>query len=216
MKKNGFTLAEVLITLGVVGVISAIVMPTFVSRTQTSKIGPKLSKAVAVFEQAAQAVLNDAGSDSLNSAVVDCGSSNDVVTSSHDCFFLNMGHHLKGNQQSAHAFTTNDGVSYTLEGSFSGVTGLYPHQVRILGASPSNSFLEIDINGSTNAPNTPAKDKFYFSIMDDGTLRPFGSSADGGDTVWTAKCPVNSAPTGNDAFYCAAHVLENNLKVEYR
>ena len=46
MKKNGFTLAEVLITLGIIGVIAAITLPTLMSDTTSAQIGPKLAKAV--------------------------------------------------------------------------------------------------------------------------------------------------------------------------
>ncbi len=44
MKKSGFTLAEVLITMGIIGIIAAITMPTLMMDTKYKQIGVKLSK----------------------------------------------------------------------------------------------------------------------------------------------------------------------------
>ena len=65
MKKFGFTLAEVLITLGIIGVVAAITLPTLNSNTTMASIGPKLGKAVSVFEQANQALLTNMSVDGL-------------------------------------------------------------------------------------------------------------------------------------------------------
>ena len=44
MKKLGFTLAEVLITLGIIGVVAALTTPALVHNVGDAKIGPTLSK----------------------------------------------------------------------------------------------------------------------------------------------------------------------------
>ncbi len=53
--KSGFTLAEVLITLSVIGIIAAIVLPSVIAGYQYKTIGVKLSKFAASLEQAARA-----------------------------------------------------------------------------------------------------------------------------------------------------------------
>ena len=55
MKKNGFTLAEVLITLGIIGVVAAVTIPTLVSNYKYKQIGTRLSKFVSNTENAARA-----------------------------------------------------------------------------------------------------------------------------------------------------------------
>ena len=57
----GFTLAEVLITLSIIGVISAVVMPSVISSYQFKTIGVKLSKFASTVETAARSyvVQND-------------------------------------------------------------------------------------------------------------------------------------------------------------
>jgi len=53
--KAGFTLAEVLITLSIIGIIAAIVMPSVVSTYQYKAIGVKLAKFMSATEQASRA-----------------------------------------------------------------------------------------------------------------------------------------------------------------
>lgn len=57
MKTKGFTLAEVLITLGIIGVTAALTLPSLINMHQEASIGPKLAKAVATFEEAATRVM---------------------------------------------------------------------------------------------------------------------------------------------------------------
>lgn len=49
MDKNAFTLAEVLITLGIIGVVSAMTLPALVNRTQGKELEAKLQKTYSVF-----------------------------------------------------------------------------------------------------------------------------------------------------------------------
>ena len=59
MKKHGFTLAEVLITLGIIGVVAALTAPALVQNAGSAQIGPKLAKAVSTFEIANSCVCPD-------------------------------------------------------------------------------------------------------------------------------------------------------------
>ncbi len=55
MKKFGFTLAEVLITLGIIGVVAAVTMPTLISNTKYKQVGTRLAKFHNNLENAARA-----------------------------------------------------------------------------------------------------------------------------------------------------------------
>ena len=59
MKKFGFTLAEVLITLGIIGVVAALTMPAIVNQSGIKHVGPTLQKVVSSIAQANEAILND-------------------------------------------------------------------------------------------------------------------------------------------------------------
>jgi len=60
-KKLGFTLAEVLITLGIIGVVAALTTPALIQNTGSAQIGPKLAKAVSTFNTASQNLLVENG-----------------------------------------------------------------------------------------------------------------------------------------------------------
>lgn len=55
--KKGFTLAEVLITLSIIGVVAALTMPALLQNVGGAKIGPTLAKFVNTFESAAQSMM---------------------------------------------------------------------------------------------------------------------------------------------------------------
>ena len=55
MKKFGFTLAEVLITLGIIGVVAAVTMPTLTMNTRYKELGTRFQKFHTNMENAARA-----------------------------------------------------------------------------------------------------------------------------------------------------------------
>ncbi len=59
MKKRGFTLAEVLITLGIIGVVAALTAPALIQDASNASIGPSLEKVVATIELTNQRILYD-------------------------------------------------------------------------------------------------------------------------------------------------------------
>lgn len=83
--KKGFTLAEVLITLAIIGVVAAIVMPSVMSNYQYKSVGVKLSKFMATVEAAARpfVVNND------NFSVTTNGTGKDATTESNASDFIN-------------------------------------------------------------------------------------------------------------------------------
>ena len=61
MNKKGFTLAEVLITLGIIGVVSAITIPSVVNKVQEQRRINKLKKTYSILSQAYQRILSEEG-----------------------------------------------------------------------------------------------------------------------------------------------------------
>ena len=221
MKKFGFTLAEILISLGIIGVISALTMPTLFTNTSTAKIGPTLAKAVSAFEQANMMMLNDAEADSLEDAGI---LSPDGDT---DTYVNRLQNFLKGTVIGTVGFLSKDGVQYTIDTNITdtndfGValnSSTIPHQ-DALGIVT----IVIDNNTSQDGIN-----RFYFSFFNDGSLRPAGATGWIGNgqpasasasTHWnytssgSNNCPLNG--TVGNRRYCAGHIFENNLKVNYK
>ena len=52
MKKNAFTLSEVLITLGIIGVVAALTMPPLITKNREKETVTRLKKAYSALQQA--------------------------------------------------------------------------------------------------------------------------------------------------------------------
>ena len=66
MKKNGFTLAEILITLGIIGVVAALTAPGLILRSTQNANGAKLSTMVANIENALTGAIASEGVEGLD------------------------------------------------------------------------------------------------------------------------------------------------------
>ena len=51
-KRSGFTLAEVLITLGIIGVVAAMTIPTLIANTNGAKFRSQFKKTLSTLNQA--------------------------------------------------------------------------------------------------------------------------------------------------------------------
>ena len=238
MKKIGFTLAEVLVSVAIVGFIAALTLPTLRTSTTDAQIGPKLAKAVSTFEQANESLLNSFSSDSLSDA---------GLTSSKETYIDNLSKFLKLTPTEDDRFKTKDNMEF---------------KIITMNATPANTNapaymqrlgdITININPQNNR-EIDGTNVFYFSFWNDGSLRPKGATNwnGGSDTEWIAcsdaematpglctdgkkevamdkkdgykhwsyngsdhnNCPINKIP-GKPEF-CAGHIFENNLKVLY-
>ena len=70
-KKRGFTLAEILITLGVIGVIAALTIPQIVDYTMKAKIEGNLARAVEQIELGLQNTIQKANDNSLDGSLIE-------------------------------------------------------------------------------------------------------------------------------------------------
>lgn len=212
MKKFGFTLAEILITLSIIGVVAAITLPTLMTDTMGAQIGPKLAKAVSAFEQANEALLHNNSVDSIT----DSGLFPDGG------YTEELSNHLKitPNAYDGSWSLSKDGIGYQVFKEIT--TGGTPDIDSTLPAHKQRiGNLWIDINGASK-PNTWGEDRFAFSLWNDGSLRPKGGTNwDGKDTSksgasqhWKFGCPADELPS--DYSLCAGHIFENNLKVLYK
>ena len=215
MKRKGFTLAEILIVLGVIGVVSALTLPSLMSNTSSAQIGPKLAKAVATFDQANAALLNARGVDSLLDDP-------DILDEQHySSLILN---HMKGsntgtvndfptdkvvsNEKRVSTVTSKDGIVFAANADTTLTSSGAAHNQRI-------GTVVVDIDGPAG-PGSPATDLFAFAWFADGSLKPFGTD---GNYSWSTDCAGLDAngkkQSPNVDWACAGHVFENNLKVLY-
>ena len=181
MKKNGFTLAEVLITLVIIGVISALAVPALIQNTQKQEYVSALKKAYSTLSQAMQEIIAEEGSPKGDGGWVKDAESVYNLFKQH----LNV---LKDCGSSAGCFnqlgsTANKGykhldkstreyTSHNFNIDAAGRKLILADGVQIFFTSGGGS-MYIDINGE-KAPNQFGRDVFYF-IIDENGLKPYCS-----------------------------------------
>ena len=214
MKKFGFTLAEILVTLGIIGVVAALTLPNLKINTTNAKIGPALGKAVSTFELANEMMLEDNGWESISQA----GFANSAA------YIDKLLDYVKGDSV-ANITSVYDGKTYSALRTKDGFMFLvdlqspFPDQPggRTFGKPHKNvdGVVQIDINGTAD-PNAVGEDHFVFGLFDDGSLRPKGHPdwMGGNGTDWSNTCKADESPT--DPSDCTAHIFDNGLKVLYK
>lgn len=223
MKKfRAFTLAEVLITLGIIGVVAAMTMPSLVANYQKKVWVNQLKKSVSVLEQGFQKMLADDGVDNLIDTSVwgsISGSSNDI-----DCmqdsygndpsctnFYNNWKNYFKivdinktPNYINYFLNSRSDYDDLSTDNYLKFADGMWV-DVYIL-APQSNSDvignLTIDVNGS-KLPNMYGRDIFSFDLQNNGKLKTIG------DADMCTQVP-------DSAFMnCAKRIVENGWEMDY-
>lgn len=218
MKKKGFTLAELMVSMGIIGVIAAITLPALMQNSQKGQIGPKLTKTVAMFEQANTALLTAKGVDNLlDTTMVQTSANND------DSYANQLTNHLKATITSDTIGTLPPGFSsknlhatiLTNDGS---ILAIYPGTATTNNGKPAYKQIIgsviIDINGVRAGTQKAGEDVFAFTWWADGSLKPYGGTGADSGYDWTKSCKENAVPT--DSWACAGHIFENNFKVLYK
>lgn len=191
--KFGFTLAEVLVALAIIGVVAALTIPQLVKTINKDKAGSTLGKTVQQIELGCQNMIQaynnrdnaDASlADTLSSLDGDFSFSMEKLAPYIGAKATDDGYLLKG---------INSEI--ILEDDFIAKDGRYEMVV--------HNFI-IDVNGAQQRPNSAGKDRFYFELRNDGKLIPegLGSNTCDGDN-----------PTIDEN--CTARVIHDGYKIRY-
>lgn len=204
--RNGFTLAEVLITLGVIGVIAAITMPTLIKNYKKQYTVNKLKETYTILSQA------------LQRAVVENGEPKNWIYNDGDFFVENyLSPYLKIIKKSS-----NSPKHYYLSG-----TELPKHlydnckhyylingvEITVRPYENTHYIIMADLNG-IQGPNTYGKDCFKFQFVnsaDDFSLsKSFGFN---GATTDRAQIKAN-CKKGQKGDFCGALIMHDGWKIE--
>lgn len=213
MKKNkAFTLAEVLITLGIIGVVAAMTIPTLMQKVDERETVSKLKKFYSTIQRAYSLAKIENGefgtwfSDEDCSGQAACANKMANVFSQyfkvskvcHDnqgCFANATYKKLSGqdfdnlhNLSTVSKLVTNDGFSVYF----------YKQKNELQGQ------IGVDINGD-KGPNTFGKDTFNFLVYEDKIV-PFGSY-DSGTYGFPQNCNINNCSSICEA--CASWIIYN-------
>ena len=233
--KAAFTLAEVLITLGIIGVVAAMTMPSLINNYRKQQVVAQLKKSYSVLEQ------------TIKRAEVDYGPANDwpewndAEAILHKYFVPYLsGAKEFGKAQSWGTAMCYDGTSKTnTSTAYSGheynwlenthiSTPFYANKTAsikladgiCIGLNPDlgnhhSKFFMIDVNGSQNGPNVGGKDLFFYYINSSGFVKPYGdtwSVDDLKDASVTNACNQSASLGG---VVCAARIMAEGWEINY-
>lgn len=174
-KKTGFTLAEVLITLAVIGVVAALVIPTLIVNYQKSQVESSLKKVFAVISQGVQlSILENGRASSWNLPVASSNAETNRIVDDYikpylkytlDCpagnstgecsryltYYLDDRSYTSPN---AYLLSLNDGINLTISSVNSSV------------------YFVIDLNGA-KLPNKKGRDIFFMILYPTDTTVDF-------------------------------------------
>lgn len=218
-KKLAFTLAEVLITLGIIGVVAALTIPSLLNKTNNTEFVVGLNKAVSIFSNSLNLLKIDNGGSLANAYstkdnAIDAFCSNlkcaQICYSTDDqtkCYHSNDWYMLDG-RSGWQDYSTIGNVSAILADGMIFSMGWTSTCNVSDGGSLGNiicASLTLDINGF-KGPNKMGRDMFEFYIAQD-KLVPNGSPGTFYATLQAIDCNpnVNTGPFNGCA--CAGKVL---------
>jgi prepilin-type N-terminal cleavage/methylation domain-containing protein len=202
MRKLGFTLAEVLITLAIVGVIAALTIPGLTANVSKKSIGPALAKAVNNLNSVNAEALEHSGKTRLD----------DIVGNGYYSAVLEayMGGVLYPSTTEYYKFLSNDGIMYIVHSKVSSLEDEIDDE-RYCGVYWP---VTIDINGK-KGKNETAKGTEQFLVYVDafGKVILAGSQEAVDYGIETTKLDCKKDKTINE--YCTATVAKYGWEVTY-
>ena len=230
----GFTLAEVLITLGIIGIVMAMTLPALIGKYQKLVTVTKLKKAYTTLSQMVMKSQEDNGPASFSTeAILEA----DVVKTFFDMYWkpyftsptvykeltypYGVSNPYLDRNGNTHGlsiytiysagrilFTTNDGVTYLLV--MMKRNNQYDEEGNLISYTITyapQQTVYVDVDG-LKGQNTLGKDVFQFVIdFDNSVVRPFGY--DKSNSTINSICSHNSSGQ-----YCAAKIMNDGWEIK--
>lgn len=207
-----FTLAEVLITIGILGVLAALTMPALIADKRAKELETGLKKNASVIAQALSLYQADTGTVLQPGDAADWKELRDIFILKYfkvlrDCgrgylngeCVLNNGWGaddnskiyttLNGNSLNLHLF--DDGQYVLHDGSF--ILLEYSTSSATTELAVSDFFISVDVNGYNKKPNRLGQDLFTFEVTKEGKLLPMGANETKySDDTYCSKTSTNN------------------------
>ena len=189
---SGFTLAEVLLTLGIIGVVAALTIPAVIQNYQAIVLHAQLKKSYSTLQQALERMSVDRGervkagdfpvwsfarpySEYFNT-VLYCGNTGCVGQESEDIEgegmqYVIANYKTYSKSRNVATDTLDDGQFMVYDGTLYMIENPNPQNL------PGHLFVTVDVNGYKRLPNAWGHDMFTFQIMSDGKVLPMGAES---------------------------------------
>ncbi len=211
-KRFGFTLAEVLITLGIIGVVAAMTIPTLISNTNSAKFKSQYKKTLSTLNQAG---LMATAQNDLDWATATAADSACTATEGSFCSILSSTLSGATKYDSAGAIKMSDGSTVYTPATISGIpTSLHYYQLAdgSIVAYPSGSTTSCtwdattatDTNWSTLVSNCGGFIDVNGATLPNKAVKCSSSSGTVSNTVGSCTVRNNSADMG-DTFPIVFH-----------
>ena len=219
LKSAAFTLAEVLVTLGIIGVVSAMTVPTLMQNYQRQSYVTQLHKTYNEVSQALLRYQTDRNALNLTEAGLSSQTAWDAMVAQYFKTVQKCDNSLTPCFPATTSYKKMSGVAlnsnvYNIETSYVLASGA---SVRFYYAVNGNRicFLMVDVNGQ-KGPNILGRDLFTLSIYNDGTIDDDGSSAPLSEadrnTLFERDC---NGDTGTGDYGCFGKILNDNWQMNY-
>lgn len=210
----GFTLAEVLITLGIIGIVAAMTIPTLLAKLTEDRTVTQLKAVQSILSQTIRSAEEEYGS-MEGWGITDYDEASAILIADKLKPFMKVALDCGVNDEDAHCapnmvykllrganetnYATNS-ISYTYKLVLMNGSSIY-----IRGGQPgakSIAVFYVDTNGKAK-PNTWGRDFFQFYYLPEKGLFPAGHPEQSAETT------VNSCNKNNSGYACAYYVLHN-------
>ena len=223
MREKGFTLAEVLITVGIIGVIASIALPALQDNYTKQQIPVLLAKAINSLETASRQALLETGARNLPEINYKERTKIFSVILAPYLQFVK----LPIDKVAYYDVMQSNGSIITAKNMYKtkdGITFIPCEETLYVWKnftdprySASYYQIVIDINGPKKGPNKNAVDIFFVTLDGKGNVIPNGGAEykeyfRKDDIVWTTKCNKTRV---RDARACTASIVENGYNVIY-
>ena len=223
MKLKGFTLAEVLITVALLGVVASMTLPALSTNMQKQQAGSALMRAISTLDNANALMLVEHDIVSFGDTCVGgtAGTTNYVA----NCF---IGRHVM--DKIGAGSVTDENVSYKQFNSADSEAVPSTYYMTKNGFTyafdstvvDGKSIVYIDVNGPNKRPNELGKDLFVaYMYSDDGKVYAAGSQSDplsntnSSYSTWNNEHSCDATSVAGTGLECAGSIIDNSGRVVY-
>ncbi len=177
--KQGFTLAEVLVTLGIIGVVSAMTVPTLMQNHQRKVYVTQLQKVYTELSQAAKRAITDNNAISLDETKYNRNHANGAKNFLHDYFNVVNDCGTDLTPCFGDSYTSINGTAFVLQQPVTVVSLASGAAISVFynGFAYEKGYhgylqMQVDVNGA-EGPNIIGRDLFYMDLYSDGKVAEY-------------------------------------------
>lgn len=233
MKKNAFTLAEVLITLWIIGIVATMTLPALIAKHEKIETVTRLKRAYSLMNQGLFRAISDMGDVSDWPATIQ----SDVLISKYFAPYFKVLKLYPRADSWQYAMCYDGRTTVTATGvvtQYEWIDGVHissPFLADVtssmklademciglngIGVAYGGAQFFIDVNGSAKGPNKAGYDLFFFMI-DKNSIKPYGWDWSHEELIDSGKQNACNLKAKYGGEVCAARIMSEGWQINYR